>query len=228
MDNQEQQQKEQALFARNLRHDLKAPIRSIKNYCTFIEEDFGPELNANITSYLTRIKTITESMDYLVDSIAEFMKLRDNSNNYQKIDLNEIITAIINSNSDEYVIVNFQADEPVFVMGDKEALIQALQKIIDNSIRYNNNATKNINIELAKKDQQAVIIIEDNGIGIGNEYLNVVFEPFKRLQSSSDYPGVGLGLSISQKIINYHQGKIVCQLNTAEKLQVVILLPIVS
>jgi len=90
---------------------------------------------------------------------------------------------------------------------DYKMLDAIFRNLITNAVKYSSYGGA-IDILLSKSDENFIVSIKDNGIGIEKEYSKKIFEPLKRLHSQSEYSGSGIGLSICKKIIEKHNGKI--------------------
>jgi chemotaxis family two-component system sensor kinase Cph1 len=87
-------------------------------------------------------------------------------------------------------------------------MIQLLQNLIGNSIKYRSDKIPEIHISAQEKDNDWIFSVEDNGIGIDSKYSDQVFQIFKRLHTNEEYKGTGIGLAITKRIIERHNGRI--------------------
>jgi signal transduction histidine kinase len=87
-------------------------------------------------------------------------------------------------------------------------LEQMFQNIISNAIRYRSQASPVIHIDAKCFDSKCTFSIRDNGIGIDPQYKELIFGIFKRLHTTADYPGTGMGLAICQRIVERLGGRI--------------------
>jgi light-regulated signal transduction histidine kinase (bacteriophytochrome) len=94
------------------------------------------------------------------------------------------------------------------VNGDEKLLVMLFQNLIGNGIKYNDKKSPKIHISALKENNQYVISVKDNGIGIKPEHLERIFTIFQRLHGKEEYDGTGIGLSIAQKIVHQHHGEI--------------------
>jgi light-regulated signal transduction histidine kinase (bacteriophytochrome) len=94
----------------------------------------------------------------------------------------------------------------VFV--DKNQMLQMFQNLITNAIKFRGVKPPEINMSAQKRQNEWVFSISDNGIGIKPEHQKQIFDVFKRLHTREEYPCTGIGLSIVQKIITHHDGRI--------------------
>ena len=104
------------------------------------------------------------------------------------------------------VMISHDPLPSVFV--DKNQMVQVFQNLITNAIKFHGQNPPEINISTQKDKNGWIFTFSDNGIGIKPEHQKQIFEVFKRLHTREQYPGTGIGLSITKKIIKHHGGKI--------------------
>ena len=94
------------------------------------------------------------------------------------------------------------------IYANEQMMIQLFQNLIGNAIKYRSKETPKIHISSENVDDEYIFAIKDNGIGIDKKYLEKIFTIFQRLHSREEYDGTGIGLAISQRILQKHHGKI--------------------
>ncbi|MDY6959113.1 MAG: ATP-binding protein, partial [Halobacteriota archaeon] len=94
------------------------------------------------------------------------------------------------------------------VMADGVQFVQLLQNLIGNAIKYNDKDNPEVHVSTEKSDDEWLFSVKDNGIGIEPEYVDSVFEIFRRLPTEKEYEGSGIGLSVCKKIVERHGGRI--------------------
>jgi len=191
-------------------HDLKAPLRNILSFNTLIKKKLENSTNEEVKNYVSFINESGLKMNVLIDSILDYGKLKKlDQQNKTKVDLNllvkEISLMVIQNNSKE---VKIYCEELPLIFAHNVAFEQLFKNIIENGIKYNESDLPSIKIWTESEDNQFVIYIKDNGIGIQEKYIDSVFEMFKRLHSNSEYEGTGIGLAICKKIVDMHDGTI--------------------
>ena len=199
----------------DISHDLKNPLTSILGYSEFLLEN-DDILPADKNKLLKIINNNSRRANDLIQDLFEFSRVE--STEY-KLDiashdigefLRELIAGYVPMMEQMGVKYQFEiTEEEVIVSFDKKNLDRALSNIILNSIKYNNPGIT-ISIKLLIADGKVVIIIEDDGVGIPDEFEGDIFEPFVRVDATrnSKTGGTGLGLSISKAIIEKHGGNI--------------------
>ena len=131
--------------------------------------------------------------------------------NIEKIDLKMIIESIIIEMDDKAkqknIRLSITSEQNLIIKADQTFITMLFLNIIENSIKYNKKGGF-INICFSKEDNNAKVIIEDNGIGISDENLIHIFDRFYRVSESRADKGSGLGLSIVKEIVEVHKGQI--------------------
>ncbi len=94
------------------------------------------------------------------------------------------------------------------VFADKNQIFQVFENLITNAIKFRRKKSPKIDISAQKGEKEWTFAVKDNGIGIKLKHREQIFEVFKRLHTREEYPGTGIGLSIVQKIIERHGGRI--------------------
>ena len=99
-------------------------------------------------------------------------------------------------------------DELPTVTGDRTQLVQLIQNLLGNAIRFRAKEPPRIRVSAEKPGPDWVFSVQDNGMGIDAKYHERVFAVFQRLHSRKAYPGTGIGLAICRRIVDRHGGRI--------------------
>jgi light-regulated signal transduction histidine kinase (bacteriophytochrome) len=94
------------------------------------------------------------------------------------------------------------------VVGERSLLLQLLQNLIGNAVKFRGEAPITVRIEAERDGAFWRFTVRDNGIGIEAEYLERIFLIFQRLHERSRYPGTGIGLAVCKKVVEHHGGRI--------------------
>jgi len=192
-------------------HDLRTPLTRLKLQLSFIkDEKLSKKMSLDIDEME---KMLNEYLQFTSSSYLE----KD-----ETFDISELIESTINKYDNDNI--SKKIIPRIYMNGRKNLIQRSLNNIIDNSIKY----ADKIILELSKENQNIIITIDDDGIGIPkNEYQNV-FKPFYKLDKSrgDSKSSVGLGLSITLDVIKSHGGNIVLEKSPLNGLRVKVSLPL--
>lgn len=201
-------------FAYVASHDLKEPLRGIRNYTEFLLEDFGSALPDEGRAYANTILRLAGRMEMLLDSLLHYSRLSRLELHAREVNLGaavaDALEMLVTRVEESGLRVSMPEPLPT-VMGDADRLAEVFTNLLSNAVKYNDKARPEVTIrhERLSNEPFVVIHVEDNGIGISHEHRNIVFQIFKRLHGRDQYGGgVGAGLTIVKKIIERHDGRI--------------------
>jgi two-component system osmolarity sensor histidine kinase EnvZ len=192
-------------------HDLRTPLTRLKLQLSFIKDE---ELSKKMSLDVDEMeKMLNEYLQFTSSSYLE----KDETFNVSEL-IETIINKFDNSNISRDLIAR------VYMNGRKNLIQRSLNNIIDNSIKY----ASNINVGLSKKNNNIIITIDDDGLGIPESEYQNVFKPFYKLDKGrgGSRSSVGLGLSITLDIIKSHGGNIILEKSSLNGLRVKVSLPL--
>lgn len=225
----EDQQDSLRTFANVLVHDLRGPLRSIRGGVSMLVEDLPKQVSEEHAEVLGFIRDGAERMDQLIVALYRFCSLEDRALATQPVDLLHIVgdlRAMLRADLREKgAELTSDADLPV-IHGDPMQLMQLLQNLVANGIKYNMTAAPRVHIAAQETADSVRIEVSDNGIGIEPQYLEEVFQPFRRLHSAEEYSGSGLGLATCRRIAERHGGRIGCRSTPGEGTVFTVELPV--
>ena len=187
-------------YAYAVSHDLKGPLRAIRNYAEFLLEDMEGRLSGDEKEYLLGLKTAVGQADALVNDLLSFSRVGRVPLEVEAIDVPALIDEIrLGLDLGPEVKMDVSPQWPQLRV-DRSLLRQILQNLITNAVKFNERNPKRVVIGCRTGPGESVeIFVEDNGIGIEAEYHDQIFRIFQRLHSSRNYEGTGIGLAIVQK-----------------------------
>jgi signal transduction histidine kinase len=200
------------IFTRALAHDLKEPLRTI---CSFL--DLIPDwrtLSEDSQTSFQYVRNAANRMNALVDTVYLYTRL-DAVEQMEKTtcDISDILKAV-QENLAQLITergATITCGELPLVHANRTQMVQLFQNLVANAIQHCETPVT-IHVSATPNDDQWQIEVRDNGPGVDVEYLEKIFDPFKRLSLDTDnHSGSGLGLAISRKIVDSHGGKIWCQ-----------------
>ncbi|WP_298830542.1 two-component system histidine kinase PnpS [uncultured Planococcus sp.] len=200
-------------FVANVSHELRTPVTSIKGFSETLL-DGAYQDTETLLSFLEIVHSESNRLEMLINDLLDLSNVEQSGFevNAQPTDMKAAINRaveMIQPKLDEKSIrLNLEV-KPVTVLGDANRLIQVVMNLLINAVTYSSNHTE-ITIRLFIKDEQAVIQVEDQGIGIESSEIGRLFERFYRVDRarSRNSGGTGLGLSIVKHLIEAHHGKV--------------------
>jgi len=197
-------------FIENAAHELRTPLAIINTKTFLVEKAPTDEARLrhtdNIRAQTARLVKLLEMMNHMVilDSDVPFV--------FQSVDINDLLRQAIARTgpalTEKALEVQVESDTPLLLACvDIGWFEEAIQNLIDNAVRFT-PAQGSITARPYGHDENVVIEIHDTGTGISQEALPHIFERFWRADDAHSTPGFGLGLSIAQKVVEHHQGKI--------------------
>lgn len=192
-------------------HDLKTPIRNVTSFARLIERDLEKEEYQRLSEHLEFIQSSALQMSALVEDILQIStvdyadsEVRGNHNLDEIVE--QVRKAVLNDiNSPQAKVIN--KGLPSYYCSASEMYL-VFQNLIQNGLKYNQNQEPTVEIWAKNGADKLQIYVHDNGIGIESQYHDQVFDFFKRLHSSSEYEGTGLGLALCKRIIESYEGTI--------------------
>ena len=199
-------------FVGNVSHELKTPLFNIQGYIHTLLDGALADTEVNI-NYLQRAAKSAERLCLIVEDLESISKLESGELilDQRTFDIHELFRDVFESAELRAIEMNIQmafkdgSKDAVFVFADKERIRQVVNNLIVNSIKYGRKGG-NTMVGFYDMDENILVEITDNGIGIDPVHLPRVFERFYRVDKSRsrDQGGTGLGLAIVKHIIEAH------------------------
>ena len=197
----EQKNQELDQFAYAASHDLKAPLRAMRNYSDFLYEDLADSLSGEQKQYLEGLKNAAGQGQQLIDDLLGYSRIGGVPVKTERVDMHAMINEVksyLNLSSD--IDLNVQNNWPVFE-ADPMLLLQILKNLVANAVKFSTSALKRVDIGWRQPDKNGCIelFVRDNGIGIEPQYQQQIFGIFQRLHTGREYEGTGIGLAVVKK-----------------------------
>jgi nitrogen fixation/metabolism regulation signal transduction histidine kinase len=214
-------------IARQVAHEIKNPLTPMKLAMQHLYHAYSHgSKNFKFILQTTNRLIIDqiETLNRIATEFSDFAKMP--SRKYEPMDVNVVLKDIVKLlNTENKISVDLESDQlPAIVIGDLDEVKRALINIIRNSLqaideRISNRKDGKINISGKRNDMTYSVVIQDNGIGMDEETLQKLFEPYFSTKSA----GMGLGLVITKKIIDDMNGKIFVksEVNLGTKVEIV-------
>lgn len=228
-------------FAYIASHDLQEPLRKIQAFGDRLKAKCGHTLNREAFDYLDRMQGAAKRMQTLVIDLLKLSRVTTRARPFIRVDLSQIVKEVVSD-------LELQIEQTggtvktgylPTIEADPTQMRQLFQNLIGNALKFHRPGDSPIvKVEddlLCERDKRAGrdkepaefcrIIIEDNGIGFDEKYIDRIFAPFQRLHGRSEYDGTGIGLTVCQKIAQRHNGTIFAESTPGDGARFVISLP---
>jgi PAS domain S-box-containing protein len=198
-------------FAFSASHDLQEPLRSVKIYSELLAQRHAEKLDGEALEFLTYLRNGATRMEMLVRDLLAYTQVTKFEPPSEPADAEEALAATLDSLAGAIAGTGARVTAgPLPSLRVHRAHLQQLfQNLIGNAIKYR-SADRAPVVELTAERQNGywLFTVRDNGIGIDPLYKERIFGVFKRLHSSDEYSGTGIGLAICQRIVDRYHGRI--------------------
>jgi len=206
----EAQNAELERFAYTVSHDLKSPLITIGGFLGYIEEDARTGNTKKLHQDIWRINEATVKMKRLLDELLELSRIGRLMNPPENVPFSEIVQNALEQLEVQLtknkIKVKISGDLPI-VFGDRTRLIEVVQNLVDNAIKFMGDQPEpKIEIGVKKENGEDIFFVRDNGVGIDSKYHERIFGLFNKLDQN--FEGTGIGLALVKRIVEYHCGRI--------------------
>jgi light-regulated signal transduction histidine kinase (bacteriophytochrome) len=213
-------------FAYLASHDLQEPLRKIATLSEFLRLRYKDALGPDGGQYIDMILSSVNNMRGIIDSLLQFTNLDHNTPRFEQLDMDKIFQDVM-SDQDFKISetgATIEVEDLPNVEGVASEIRLLLNNLIGNSLKFVSNVRPHIRVgsrvlteqekrkyNITKPGTYYKISITDNGIGFEQEYAELIFGVFQRLNAKSDYAGSGIGLATCKKIADRHGALIMAE-----------------
>lgn len=198
-------------FAYVASHDLQEPLRMVSSFTQLLAQRYHDKLDQDANDFISYAVDGANRMQKLIQDLLAFSRVTTRANPLTSVDLHDVLgeaLANLSSKINENVAIVSTGELPT-VNADRTQLVMIFQNLIDNAIKFHKaSEPPRIYVSAEKKENEWIISVRDNGIGIEKQYFDRIFNIFQRLHSQKEYSGTGIGLALCKRIIGRHGGKI--------------------
>ncbi|HET7897525.1 MAG TPA: ATP-binding protein, partial [Flavisolibacter sp.] len=213
-------------FAYAASHDLKEPIRKIHLFTDRLKQELADQLNSHQQHLFDRVENASQRMGTLIEDLLTYSQFSKGASEFETVDLAKKVQNVLEDLEVEIEERHAKItvkDLPV-IPGHKRQIQQLFQNLISNSLKYSRPDVqpeiwisgetvfgRQVPIALSKDEEDNkfhLIKVQDNGIGFDQQDAERIFNVFTRLHGNAEYKGTGVGLSIAQKVVENHHGRI--------------------
>jgi PAS domain S-box-containing protein len=197
-------------FAYVASHDLQEPLRIVSGYLQLIERRYKGKLAAEADEFINFAVDGAARMQSLIQDLLAYSRVGTQGRRFASTDCEKVFERAVGNLgraiADSGATV---AHDPLpTVLADATQLVQVFQNLIGNAIKFRGAEPPRIHVAARPQDGQWLFSVRDNGIGVEPQYAERIFVLFQRLHPRDKYPGTGIGLSVCQRIIERHGGRI--------------------
>lgn len=198
-------------FAYVASHDLQEPLRMVTSFMGQLEKKYGDVLDEKGKKYIYFATDGAKRMRQLILDLLEFSRVGRTEESFEEVDFNDLINEVLplyRKNIEEFKAKVYIDQLPTMLVY-KTPVRQIFQNLVGNALKYHREGVAPV-IRIASTETPTAFefSVKDNGIGIDPEYFNQIFIIFKRLHNRDQYPGTGMGLAITKKIVENMGGRI--------------------
>lgn len=198
-------------FSYSVSHDLRAPLRAIDGFSRALVEDHGERMDEEVRRYLDRIRASTLRMEELIDDLLELARISRVEVAWSAVDLSsmarQVLAELAQREPDREVEAIVHDD--ITTNGDPRLLRIVLENLLGNAWKFTRNAERpRVEFGVLRDGGGAAHFVRDNGAGFDMAHADKLFVAFQRLHAMNEFPGTGIGLSIVQRVVHKHRGRV--------------------
>ena len=203
-------------FIANVSYQLRTPLNSIVGFAEMLKQQYMGKLNEKQSSYMDNILEASERLKSLINDILDLSSIEAGQMelSYSRINAKTLIENIVNITQTWGRKNNIEMEiecphNKILFEGDERRIKQVLLNLISNAFNFSPSGGK-VTLSAIEKDNEVILSVKDNGIGIAKEELNKVFTPFDKINTgkTTSRSGAGLGLTLVKNIVELHNGNI--------------------
>ncbi|MBA3075815.1 MAG: histidine kinase [Anaerolineae bacterium] len=198
-------------FSYSVSHDLRAHLRAMDGYGEVILEDYSDKLDDTGKIFIKHIRDSSQRMSELIDDLLKLAHTSRVEMHSETIDLSVLVRSIIDTlqQSQPKRRVEVIIPDGIVIKGDKGLMTIAFENLLGNAWKFTSKQPLGkIEFGSTEKDGGIIYFVRDNGVGFDMKNAEKLFAPFNRLHSDEEFSGTGIGLSIVQRIIQRHGGRV--------------------
>lgn len=199
-------------FTYSVSHDLRAPLRSVNGYANVLIEDYGHLLDQEAKRTISVIAKNGRRMGQLIDDLLDFSRLGRKELQRSSLSMDEMVSTIIEEiRETDYFNPKARIDVKVLPAANADVgmMRQVWHNLITNALKYSGKS-ENPAVEIGSflRDNDVCYYVKDNGVGFNMMYVNKLFGVFQRLHKDEEFEGTGVGLALTKRIIDRHEGRV--------------------
>jgi light-regulated signal transduction histidine kinase (bacteriophytochrome) len=222
-------------------HDLQEPLRKVQNFGDRLKTEYRGALDEQGQDYLDRMLNATKRMQSLIHDLLVFSRVGSKARSFLPVDLAQVTREVLSDLEVRIAETNalVEVGDLPTIDADAMQMRQLLQNLIGNALKFHQKgkpAAVRVYAETGDfrpaedgigpaAQEMFRLVVEDNGIGFDEKYLDRIFTVFQRLHSRAEYEGTGVGLAVCRKIAERHGGRITATSTVGQGASFLVALP---
>jgi len=203
--------KELEAFSYSVSHDLRAPLRAIEGFSNILIQDYAGKLDDEGKRLLNVVLNNADRMSQLIDDILKFSRTGRLEISFSEIDMDKMVHTVVEElqpfSAGSKLQMKIEHIPPT--TGDRAMMHQVFVNLLSNAIKFSRTREiPRIQVGATVKDGETIYFVRDNGVGFDMQSADKLFGVFKRLHSTEEFEGTGIGLAIVKRIITRHGGRV--------------------
>lgn len=203
--------KELETFSYSVSHDLRAPLRAINGFSSILMENYAAQLPGEARQLIDKIMSSAERMGQLIEQLLKFSRLSRQALSKRRVHIKELVQEVLDDVYKEQPDrrAEVRIGELPDTQGDPVLLRQVFFNLLSNAFKFTRKKQHAvIEVDSEQRGDERVYFVRDNGAGFDMQQAGNLFRVFSRLHSASEFEGTGVGLSLVQRIVQRHGGRI--------------------
>jgi PAS domain S-box-containing protein len=197
-------------FAYVASHDLQEPLRMVASYTQLLRKRYQGQLDADANEFIQYAVDGAVRMQRLINDLLAYSRVNTQGKEFAAVDCERLLEVALSnlkpSIEEAHAVITH--DPLPTVQGDETQMGQLFQNLVGNAIKFHGSDPPRIHLAAQPQAGGWRFSVQDNGIGIEPENASRIFVIFQRLHTREEYPGTGMGLAISKKVVERHGGRI--------------------
>lgn len=197
-------------FASIASHDLQEPLRMVASFLQLLEQRYKGKLDSDADDFIAYAVDGANRMQALINDLLTYSRVDTQGKPPEPTDCNEVLNRVL---INLRVVIEesgavVSRDELPVIMADDVQIGQVFQNLVGNAIKFRSDEPLRIHVGVKRKNGYWLFSVDDNGVGIDQQYADRIFRIFQRLHTREEYPGTGIGLAVCKRIVERHGGHI--------------------
>jgi len=197
-------------FAYVASHDLQEPLHNVTSCLQMLQKKYKNNLDTEADQYIRYAIEASVRMKTLILDLLEYSRIATRGKTPARTDCEQVLDLTLKNLRSAIAETGSEIthDPLPTIFGDGTQLLQVFQNLLQNAIKFRKDEPPNVHVSAAKKKNEWIFSVQDNGVGIESQHLERIFVIFQRLHKRGQYDGTGMGLAIVKKVVERHGGRV--------------------